>query len=164
MEQKEFTDMAEILRLRIIAVAQGFRLSDEDADDVSQDVMLKLWTICKDIKDNRSAVSLAVTMAKNLSIDKLRRETKNGNNDIELVDSQYCQPDYILEDNENTAWLKDRLKRLPTKEYLVLHLRQVEKKSTEEIAAIVGIKPVSVPTMLSRARRKLLDDIKKRTL
>lgn len=164
MEQKEFTDMAEILRLRIIAVAQGFRLSDEDADDVSQDAMLKLWTICKDIKDNRSAVSLAVTMAKNLSIDKLRRETKNGNNDIELVDSQYSQPDYILEDNENTAWLKDRLKRLPTKEYLVLHLRQVEKKSTEEIAAIVGIKPVSVPTMLSRARRKLLDDIKKRTL
>ena len=164
MEQKEFTDMAEILRLRIIAVAQGFRLSDEDTDDVSQDVMLKLWTICKDIKDNRSAVSLALTMAKNLSIDKLRRETKNGNNDIELVDSQYSQPDYILEDNENTAWLKDRLKRLPTKEYLVLHLRQVEKKSTEEIAAIVGIKPVSVPTMLSRARRKLLDDIKKRTL
>ena len=164
MEQKEFTDMAEILRLRIIAVAQGFRLSDEDTDDVSQDVMLKLWTICKDIKDNRSAVSLAVTMAKNLSIDKLRRETKNGNNDIELVDSQYIQPDYILEDNENTAWLKDRLMRLPTKEYLVLHLRQVEKKSTEEIAAIVGIKPVSVPTMLSRARRKLLDDIKKRTL
>lgn len=164
MEQKEFTDMAEILRLRIIAVAQGFRLSDEDTDDVSQDVMLKLWTICKDIKDNRSAVSLAVTMAKNLSIDKLRRETKNGNNDIELVDSQYSQPDYILEDNENTAWLKDRLMRLPTKEYLVLHLRQVEKKSTEEIAAIVGIKPVSVPTMLSRARRKLLDDIKKRTL
>ena len=164
MEQKEFTDMAEILRLRIIAVAQGFRLSDEDTDDVSQDVMLKLWTICKDIKDNRSAVSLALTMAKNLSIDKLRRETKNGNNDIELVDSQYSQPDYILEDNENTAWLKDRLMRLPTKEYLVLHLRQVEKKSTEEIAAIVGIKPVSVPTMLSRARRKLLDDIKKRTL
>ena len=51
---------------------------------------------------------------------------------------------------------------MPTKEHAVLHLRQVEHKTTEEIAAIVGVSAVSVPTMLARARKKLFDEIKRR--
>ena len=164
MEQKEFTDMAEMLRRRIIAVARGFRLGDDGAEDVAQDAMLKLWTIRDELKDAKRSVGLAVTIARNLAIDKLRREAMSGLAEFNIADSQYRQPDYILEDVENSAWLEERLKKLPTKEYAVLHLRQVERKTTEEIAAIVGIKPVSVPTLLARARKKLLDDIKQRTL
>lgn len=164
MEQKEFTDMAETLRSRILAVARGFSLCSDDAEDVAQDAMLKLWFIRGEVEDAKRAVGLAVKIARNLAIDKLRRETKKASGEIILADSPYRQPDYIFEDNENSEWLKTRLQKLPTKEYSVLHLRQVERKTTEEIAAIVGISPVSVPTLLARARKKLLDDIKKRAL
>lgn len=164
MEQKEFTNMAETLRCRILAVARGFRLCSDDAEDVAQDTMLKLWTIRGEVDDAKRAVGLAVTIARNLTIDKLRRKSKDALDEISIADSPYAQPDYILEENENSVWLKERLGRLPSKEYSVLRLRQVERKTTEEIAAIVGIQPVSVPTLLARARKKLLDDIKKLAL
>lgn len=164
MEQKEFTSMADSLRRRIITVARGYRLGEDDTEDVAQDAMLKLWTIRNDIDGEKHAVALAVTVAKNLAIDKLRRGAKNGAIEINIADSQYRQPDFILEDSENGIWLQKRLRCLPTKEYAVLHLRQVEKKTTEEIATIVGISPGSVATLLARARKKLLYDIKKRTV
>ena len=44
----------------------------------------------------------------------------------------------------------------------MLHLRQVERKTDQEIASILGISASSVPTLLSRARRKLLADIMRR--
>jgi len=44
----------------------------------------------------------------------------------------------------------------------VLYLRQVEKKSSEEIAQIVGITPESVSVLLSRARKQMLQEIRKR--
>lgn len=164
MEQKEFTDMADSLRHRIIAVARGYRLGDDDAEDVAQDTMLKLWTIRNDIDGGRHAAALAVTVAKNLAIDKLRHGAISGTAEIALADSLYKQPDFMLEDNENDLWLQEQLRHLPTKEYAVLHLRQVEKKTTAEIAAIVGIAPGSVATLLARARKKLLNEIKKRAL
>ena len=164
MEQKEFTDMADGLRLRVLAVARGYRLTGEDAEDVAQDAMLKLWTIKDDVCGERHAAALAVTMAKNLAVDRLRRGAKRGTPETSIADSRYRQPDFMLEDDENDRWLKERLKKLPTKEYAVLHLRQVEKKSAAEIAAIVGIAPGSVATLLARARKKLLNDIKKRAL
>lgn len=146
-----------------LCVAASLRWREDTALVVT---MLMTWrrSIRGEVENAKRAVGLAVKIARNLAIDKLRRGTKKASGEIFLADSPYRQPDYIFEDNENSEWLKTRLQKLPTKEYAVLHLRQVERKTTDEIAAIVGISPVSVPTLLARARKKLLDDIKKRAL
>ena len=47
-------------------------------------------------------------------------------------------------------------------QHQVLRLRQIELKDNAEIAAILGIKSASVATLLSKARRQLLADIRKR--
>ena len=67
-----------------------------------------------------------------------------------------------VENSENELWLQKRLKALPSNQYQVLYLRQVEKKSFEEIAQIVGITPESVSVLLSRARKQMLQEIRKR--
>ena len=41
-------------------------------------------------------------------------------------------------------------------------MRQVERKSHEEIARIVGVEKTSVSTILARARAKMLNEFKKR--
>ena len=118
MVQQEFENIAADLRQRIIAVARGYRLDADSAED---------------------------------ELDKAKP-----------TDSRFRQPDAMLENAENEHWLDIQLDRLPTKEHAVLHLRQVEHKSTVEIAAIVGICPASVPTLLARARRRLLEEMKRR--
>ena len=79
------------------------------------------------------------------------------------MDERTASPDKEIENKENMAWLAGRLAALPSKEYQILHLRQVERKSHDEIARIVGVEKSSVSTMLARARAKMLDDIRKRT-
>lgn len=51
---------------------------------------------------------------------------------------------------------------LPGTEYTVLHLRQVEGLDNKAIALRLGIEERSVATLLSRARRRLLEEIRKR--
>ena len=68
----------------------------------------------------------------------------------------------MMETQENDMWLQQKLLELPSTQYQVLHLRQVEKKSMEEIAGIIGITPASAATILSRARQRMLTEIRRR--
>lgn len=72
------------------------------------------------------------------------------------------RPMWKWKNSENELWLQKRLKALPSNQYQVLYLRQVEKKNSEEIAQIVGITPESVSVLLSRARKQMLQEIRKR--
>ena len=62
--------------------------------------------------------------------------------------SHYAPPDVEVENSENDQWLQERLKALPSNQYQVLYLRQVEKKSSEERAQNVGITTESVYVLL----------------
>ncbi|WP_443702947.1 RNA polymerase sigma factor [Prevotella sp.] len=162
MVQQEFENIAADLRQRIIAVARAYRLDADSAEDVAQDAMLKLWTIREKLNGTKAATALAVTIARHLSVDMLRKTRPVGLDKATPADSRFRQPDAMLESSENERWLDVQLELLPTKEYAVLHLRQVEHKSAGEIAAIVGISVASVPTLLARARRRLLEEMKRR--
>lgn len=162
MEQREFENIAASLRSRVMSVARGYGLDTDSVEDVAQDTMLKLWTMRSRMDGEKQVVALAVTIAKHLAVDVLRGRKCIGLDKVAVVDSRYRQPDAQLENSENEVWLKGRFKSLPSKEYAVLHLRQVEHMSMDEIAAIVGVSENSVPTMLARARRKLLEEMKRR--
>jgi RNA polymerase sigma-70 factor (ECF subfamily) len=71
-------------------------------------------------------------------------------------------PHEELESKENEQWLQSRLAQLPTTQRTLLYMRQVERRSHEEIAQLLGIEPTSVSTLLARARRTLLQEIKQR--
>ena len=49
---------------------------------------------------------------------------------------------------------------LPNTEHTLLYMRQVEQRSTEEMSRLLGLSPASVRTILSRARTRLLNDIR----
>ncbi len=162
MEQNEFEHIATNLRRRLMSTATGCGLNAEEAEDVAQDTMLKLWTIREKLQSGNKTEAFAVTVAKHLAIDKLRRRHTVGIDGRDKAASKNEMPDTMMECAENEHWLNEKAKQLPSAEYAVLHLRQVEQKSTEEIAAIVGIKTSSVPTLLARARKKLMEELKKR--
>ena len=52
--------------------------------------------------------------------------------------------------------------QLPTTQRTLLYMRQVERHSHEKIAHLLGIEISSVSTLLARARRTLLEEIKRR--
>ena len=68
----------------------------------------------------------------------------------------------VLEEKENEEWLERRLAELPTTQQALLYMRQVERRSHKELSQLLGISDTSVSTLLARARRTLLEEIKQR--
>lgn len=163
MEKKEFEYIARRIRLKALDAASACSVGADAAADVAQDVMLRLWTLHDDIADAVHAERLAVKMARHMVIDSSRtRHTVTLNVTHSLIDENNSTPDVSLEYKEDTAWLLERMKALPAAEYQILRLRQEEQLENGEIAALLGMEKTSVATLLSRARIKLLNDIKRR--
>lgn len=162
MDEKEFEHIAPQLRQRSIAAARSCGLDADEAEDVAQDTLLKLWTLRRDVDEGCNVEALVAVVARNMAIDRHRRRHTVPMDDRPVTDDRNARPDTLLEIADNERWLSSRMQTLPATEYQVLHLRQVERKTDSEIAAILGIGAGSVPTLLFRARRRLLEAIKKR--
>ena len=67
-----------------------------------------------------------------------------------------------LEYAELEQWMDEQINTLPSTSRIVLTMRQLEHRELSEIASILGIKQTSVSTLLSRARKELMDKLKRR--
>lgn len=169
MNQKQFEHIA--FRLRDIAVgyARRYLSGDDDANDAASDTILKLWAVHDSLHDTDHAARLAAVISRNVAVDMLRKRKTATVSIDDAGSSQFTahlaagsSPEGLMEWHEDERWLAQRIGQLPPREMQVLRLRQVERRTNEEIAAIMGIKKESVATVLSAARRKLFNDLKER--
>lgn len=160
MTEQEFVDIVPQLRALALQKALSYPSASDWADDVAQDSLIKMWALRESVSSRQHALGLVATMARHLTNDRLRKEHTVGLEQARNIAATERASERMEEESYG-KWLDKALKKLPPTEYQVLHLRQVEKLSAEEIAAIVGISPRSVGTLLSRARKRLLEQIKK---
>lgn len=162
MTQKEFEQKVLQMREKALAVAISFGFSPDEAEDVAQDVLLKLWGIHDSISADTSAEALAGVAARHCCIDK--RRTHHPQEDIEQhqVIGYACSPHEQMEYDELSRWLLRQIEQLPSTNGIILKMRQLEHRELDEIAALLGIAKSSVSTLLSRARHQLLEQLKKR--
>lgn len=162
MTQEEFTHIANEIRRRSVSVAQGFGYGLEDAEDIAQDVMLKLWCLHEKMDDATRLKASVTIITKQVCIDKWRTthiQTRVG--DIMPIvdeDSLYDKLEYA----ELEQWMMEQIDNLPSTSSIVLRMRQLEHRELSEIAEILNIRQTSVSTLLSRARNELLNKLKRR--
>ena len=163
MEESAFVKIAHRIRQKAFETGNAYSLNSLDAEDVAQEVMLKLWAMHDELDGVHSIEALACTMARRLSIDEYRRSRATAiHSKDEHIASADSTPADMLEDDENEKWLARKIDLLPTTQHTILYMRQVEHRTNKEIANIIGIEETSVVTLLARARKSLLEDFKKR--
>ena len=133
----------------------------EEAEDIAQDVMLRLWQMHDELERYQSIEALVTLMARHLLRNHQRRRQPETLDEAVIVNLAKSPHDE-LEIKEDNEWLTARLQQLPTTQRTLLYMRQVERRSHEEIARLLGIEITSVSTLLARARRTLLEEIKRR--
>jgi RNA polymerase sigma-70 factor (ECF subfamily) len=114
-----------------------------------------------ELEQFRSVEAIVTLMAKHTLRDLQRRRTAESLEEATIV-SLTSSPQEELEAKENEEWLIMKLQQLPTTQRTLLYMRQEERRSHEEIAQLLGIETTSVSTLLARARRTLLEEIKRR--
>ena len=161
MERSAFEQMARTWREKAVSVSIRYGAGAEEAEDIAQDVMLRLWQMHDELERYNSVEAVVAIMSRHLLRNHQRRKPAEALSEAMTV-SLTGSPHEELETKENEEWLSARLEQLPTTQRTLLYLRQVERRSHDEIAQLLGIEPSSVSTLLARARRTLLEEIKQR--
>ena len=161
MDKTAFEQQARTWRQNALSVSMSCGAGREEAEDIAQDVMLRLWQMHDELERYDSIEALATMMARHLLINHQRRRRSETLDETKMV-SITTSPHEQLEMKEDDQWLTKRLEQLPTTQRTLLYMRQVERRSHEEIALLLGIETTSVSTLLARARRTLLEEIKRR--
>lgn len=156
MELETFTRTVVPLRERLLHISLRLIEEEADAEDVVQEVLLKLWQMREALDQYKSVEALAVTMTKNLTLDKIKlRKPKADEAELIRLDSETRSPAEQLEQQDAVDCIRRLIEQLPTLQQTVIHMKDVEGYELSEIAAITGTQIESVRSNLSRARKKI---------
>jgi len=138
------------MRPMLVGVARGVLGSDEEAEDVVQDALLRLWQL----RDEpiRNVRGFARIVVRNLCLSKVRR--KQVMVDIGKAD---IADETETTNNEQIDRMMTLVDALPTMQQTVLRLRHMQDMSMADIASLIGTSESAVRQSLSRARRSILE-------
>lgn len=161
MERIAFEQRARTWREKAYSVSRGCGAGRDEAEDIAQDVMLRLWQMHDELERYQSVEAIVTIMARHQLRNHQRRNPDEALDEAKLMGIE-TSPQTLLEIKEDEVWLERKLQQIPTTQRTLLYMRQVERRSHEEIAQLLGIETTSVSTLLARARRTLLEEIKRR--
>ena len=156
MTQQEFEHIAQQLRPLLLHIGQQFFGNSDNAEDIAQETLMRLWQLRDRIEPEVELEPLVIRMAKNLCISEWRR--RQVRNSVSLSKQEAITNETIsrqLEANEAIAQLRSALTRLKPVEQRLFRMRHELEMDITEISAVTGIAPRSVSAMLSTAKRKL---------
>lgn len=119
----------------------------QEAEDVVQEAMLKLWLMRDGLEPPLSG--MASVIVRNLCIDSLRRR------------KTFISTDFLAEaeepgdNSEQIERMMQQLDALPSAQRTILRMRYLEGRHLSEIAQITGSSEVAVRKSLSRARSNM---------
>ena len=126
-----------------------------EAEDIVQEVMIKLWNQRGKLHQYNSIEAWCIQMTKNLSIDKTRSKHYKVGIIPEGFDisSNQNNPHKVAETRDTVQRIKNIMNTLPTKQREVMQMRDIEGLSYKEIEEQLKIPMNQVKVYLFRARK-----------
>ncbi|MBC6998645.1 RNA polymerase sigma factor [Cytophaga sp. FL35] len=160
MQQSDFLKIVTPFQDKLYRLAKRLLVSREEAEDATQEILMKLWSKSKKIGSYNNVEAFAMTMTKNFCLDRLK--SKQAGN-LKLVHSNYREEGASLqkqvEANDSVTWVQRIMEDLPEQQKMVLQLRDVEEYDFDEICEMLEMKPTAVRVTLSRARKAVREKL-----
>jgi RNA polymerase sigma-70 factor (ECF subfamily) len=152
-----FTGQILPLKNKLLRVAFSVVRQMEEAEDIVQEVMLKIWNKRSDWLSLNNCEGYCIVMTRNMSIDFLRRKKSPflPLDEAQQVSAKEENPLEKMSNQEGVADIRQAMQSLPEPQFLALQLREVEGKSYAEIAATLNLTNEQVKTNIHRARNSL---------
>ena len=151
------------MRPALLRLAMHYTEDADEAEDVIQEVLLKLWFLRDRLDAYRSVDALAIVITKHLCLNRKRSvqaEKVSLEEGMEIV----CEdtPEQTLIREERMDELLELIAGLPNLQQAILRMKHVEGFEVEEIARMTGSTPIAIRTNLSRARKKVREQFLRR--
>ena len=169
-DAQAFEKMLRLHGGRLLRLARRFLGDEEEARDALQDAMLAVHRSIGSFEGNAMLSTWLHRIVVNACLMRLRAKSRRpAEEDIDALlptfiedghqterNAGWTEPaDEVIEREETRALVRECIDRLPDAYRIVLHLRDIEEKSTEETATILGITGNAVKIRLHRARQAL---------
>jgi RNA polymerase sigma factor (sigma-70 family) len=136
----------------------------DDAQDVVQEVFIRVWNGREQMDQIQNMEAWCMRITKNLSLDRLRSIQRKGTDSLEKsYDVQHADgtPDIKTELGESMQHVSQLIAALPEKQRQVIHLRDVEGYTYNEICDILELDMNQVKVNLFRARNAVREKLMK---
>ncbi|MEM8527306.1 MAG: RNA polymerase sigma factor [Bacteroidota bacterium] len=156
MTKREFQQAVAPIRDKLYRFALRMMNNIPEAEDVVQEVLIKLWQQRERLLQVTNLEAWSVRMTRNVSVDKLR--TRKQTDDVDQlvnVETDLRTPDLLAEEKDTFLIVQQAIQELPEKQRLVMHLRDIEEHSYQEIAEALEMPMNQVKVNLFRARKKV---------
>jgi len=160
MTQAEFLNVVMPFKDKVFRLAKRLLVSTEEAEDATQEVLLKLWNNKKKMQGYKNVEAFSMTMTKNFCFDKLK--SKQAQN-LKIVHSNYedgnTQLQKQVELNDSVSWVSKIIEDLPEQQKMIIQLRDIEDYDFDEIAKMLDMNNTAVRVNLSRARKTIREKL-----
>jgi len=156
MNLQEFQHKVYPLKNKLFRFAKRLLDHTEEAEDIVQEVFIKLWNRRDKLDEYRSVEALAMVTTKNLCLDKIkgkRYPVENMENHrlfLENIPGE-TNADY----SDVIHGIHQAMKTLPQQQQIIVHLRDIEGYEFAEIADILEMNENAIRVALSRARKRI---------
>lgn len=156
MDLHDFKIKVFPLKNKLFRLASRLLDDPEEAQDIVQEVFIKLWNRREKLDEYRSVEALAVVTTRNLCLDKLKAK-KYPTERLENLKSDVPEPtmETKKEFTDLAEIIKEIIGQLPEQMKTIMQLRDIEGYDFEEIAGILGMTENAIRVNLSRARKKV---------
>ena len=157
MKKISFQNDVLPLKNKLFRLALRITLNREEAEDVVQDTMIKVWNDRERWQELDSIEAYSLTIARNLSLDRIKK-MDNQNDSLEeqtteRLDETSSTPSERMIQKDKLDIVRNIINELPEKQRSCLQLRDIEGKSYKEIADILSITEDQVKVNIFRARQ-----------
>lgn len=162
MDEAMFRKVADRLRERLLNTATDYLRQREEAEDVVQDALIRVWQLR--VRTDSDMERLSFVIVRNLCIDRLRRRKQT----VDIADGalppqaiqSLSSPDFTNSAEENNTSRYRRvislIDTLPPVQQTAMRLRHIQGMDYADIAALLHTSPQNVRQAVSRARRSIL--------
>ncbi len=163
MDASQFKQLFLPCHRKLFSVAFRLTGNAQEAEDLVQDALLRLWTKRHDLHEPDNAEAFAITTLRHLYYDTQRKKHLLEND--EEPQAHWLRTDrdaaHDLEAQQQMALLHRAIEALPQQQRLVITMHDLADLSYEEIGAQTGLTPVNIRVALSRARKAVRGQLAK---
>ena len=154
MNRQVFLDTVMPFKDKVFRLAKRLLVSQDEAEDATQELYLKLWKNRKKLTSYRNIEAFAMTMTKNYCLDRLK--SKQASN-LSLIHSNYKEKNIDLQKKielqDSIKKVHELIAKLPEQQRMVIQLRDIGGYEFKEIEEMLQMKPTAIRVALSRARK-----------
>jgi len=142
---------------RALRLAQRLMANRAEAEDITQEAMLRLWQIAPDWREDMGAQpsTWLHRVVANLATDRLRRKPQVALDDVDEPPDPAPAPLEAMITADRMQALDAALATLPERQRAAVVLRHIEGMTNPDIAARLGVGVEAVESLTARGKRAL---------